>query len=803
MTSQLIYCHVPSKTPMVDLNGSEYRFPDFIAGETRSFALRFLKNGPTGGLLEYEPNVRSLVASISLIDARPESGRIAYQFGPGPSTAANTTAELPFNHDAQALAAALGALPAVIATYGAAVVEQVPGGFTIYFANATGAVPIQARKNRLWPLTMVRTRAYEVNDEWVQEIRLVQAPMEATSAWVRVLPPVPTIETIRDGVTDASGTYKTTEVQRLDMPPEFRGTYQLRRTDNLARTRLLNRDDSPEEEVKAALQEIYGDEGTIAVTLAGENYALIEFGGDLAGIDVPQLEVVIGDAPPGDPTFTLDLLRPAVYGALRSQATARAFFEIRARIAADDAGEEDEGVPVVLFRREIVLARDQNFDGLTTIVEPRWQRPPNAANYVPTTPDQVDVGISHWSGPVGDGVNASIVIDHDMDTVDIAGILIRANVAGGAVLPAADYSVEITDANSITITFDDVPAVDEYVVVIAGAVPVSQWEPHTHTKGQIVGLEEDLEELFGRVADLEAYIPSISGLATGAAKGTLSIEIPTTAEVLFYRGEEAAWSDKGLSVAKLPPRAPYLLPAVHDAAVDNVTAVPASATGNAGKVYKNNAAPDLLVASGGRIRSSVVKQNELFACDGRGFYKVQRDAATNSYYPAAFERELWMLFISDQMLRVGKTFELQFGVQILTALATSRAQWTLRIEKGTAPQDTSPAPVGLNLQDIVWDAAPMIEQRLIITPLATSHFIGVRIARGAAEITSDKMLYGTWEGNNAAAPAGANFALRATLTKFDTENSIPTATGHIAYRIIGSMNTDGATSTEAPKALIY
>ena len=803
--SELIYAHIPTKTPMSDASGSEYRFADFFAGETRDIALRFLKNSPAGGLLGYEPNVKAITASIGLIDARPESGGLAYQIGAGTSTASNTTAVLPFNHDAKALADAINAVAALVSAYGTATVVAVAGGFTIYWSSATGAIPIQARSNRLWPLAVVRSWAFQINGEWVHEVRLVQTPLEITSTWERVLPPAPTIVAVRDGTIDSSGTYKTTEVQRLNMPPEFRGTYQIRRSDTLARTKILNKDDSPEDVVKEAIQALYGDEGTINVNLAGENYALIEFAGDLAGEDVPLLEIVVGEAPPGDPTLQLDLRRPGVWAALRAIPEADCFFEIRAFIAEDDAEPQDNGKPVVLFRQAVKLIRDQNYDGAEAVIDPAWQRPPNPRDYTPTTPDQIATGIAWWTGVKGNGVATSIAVDHNLDTQDIASVTVLNNSTG---LARTDFTWTVTNANTVTLAFSAAPASDAIKVIIASAIPVSAWEPHTHTKGQVVGLEDDLEDLFSRVVTLEAAIPSISGLLTGTTKGTLEIVIPTRDEVLFFVPRDPAvkiFDDKGgLDLAKLPPRGPYMLPAVHDASVENATAVPASASGNAGKVYKNNDTPDLLVVPGGRVRpAATVKQNEFFACDGRAFYKVLRDGSTSSYYPEAFDRELFMLFINDLQLRVGKTFEVQFGVQLFTARATSRAQWVLRIERGTAPQDSSPGTPGLNLQNIVWETTPMVEHRLILTPLPTTHFFGVRVKRAAGEFTADKMAYGTWEGNDANAPASANFALRATLTKFDTENNITTATGFIASRLVGAMSTDGSTSTETPKALIY
>jgi hypothetical protein len=61
-----------------------------------------------------------------------------------------------------------------------------------------------------------------------------------------------------------------------------------------------------------------------------------------------------------------------------------------------------------------------------------------------------------------------------------------------------------------------------------------------------------------------------------------------------------------------------------------------------------------------------------------------------------------------------------------------------------------------------------------------------------------------WSGNNDAAPADANFAVRARLVKFDTEN-IADPRGWVGYQIIGSMETadDGTTETKPAMARIF
>lgn len=801
--SELIYIHRGKKTPYADAAaGEEYAFADFVAGETRDFALRFLRTSDAGAVYQEYPNIKSLAVSISLIDRRPASGTIAYQFGAGASTAANTTGELQYNHNARALQDAINAVPALVSAHGLATTYEVPGGYTIYFASAAGAIAIQARLNRLAPLTVVRARAYEINDEWVHEIRLVQAPLESTSDWERVLPGSPTIEAVQDGGYDNSGQFPTPEIQRLNMPPEFLGTYQLRRPDNLARTVLLDRSDDPATVVRDAIRAIYGAEGGGIRVELFENYALITFAGDLNGENIPLLEVIVGEAPPGDATLALNLLRPAVYMALRGEERLAASFEVRAFIAALDADPEDPGKPEVLFRREIRIVRDQNFDALSGLLDPKWHRPPNPVDYTPTTPDQIQSGIAWWTGVKGNGVATVIACDHDMDTQDVASVTVLDNTTGEAL---GGYSWAVTNANIVTLTFGAPPLTNSLKVIIAGAIPVSQWEPHTHTTAQVVGLDAQLVDLFTAIGDLQDLYEAVGiPAAPTSTLGRVTFLRPL-AEVLHYQGTVALFGDQGIDFAKLPRNAPLLLPAVHDADTEALPIPLPAPTGNAGKAYHNQTGGAVIVATGGGIRgASTVPANGFVGCDGVALFSARKDGTTNSYFPIAYERPLFILAVNDKMMPVNRTLEVLFGIQLQLANAPCTAQWKLIVEVGTIEGQTTPDPVGANLEQILWSTTPIIDQRLIVTDLLDSHFFGVRIKRTVTDILMDKIIYGVAAGANADAPESANFVLRARLGKFDTENSAARQRGWLFYQLVGSIVTDadGKQKTKPAQAVI-
>jgi hypothetical protein len=197
------------------------------------------------------------------------------------------------------------------------------------------------------------------------------------------------------------------------------------------------------------------------------------------------------------------------------------------------------------------------------------------------------------------------------------------------------------------------------------------------------------------------------------------------------------------------------------------------------------------------VKGGPLSAGGYFASDGRILFRVSQAANTISYFPAAFERLLWNLYINEQMFGAGKTLAVQFGVSTQLVKATSQAQWMLVIEKGEAPSETDdPSATETNLLNVVWDTAnPILKQRLILTPTATICYAGCNLYRSTlGAISCDRILYGGLENANAAAPGSANFALRCRLIEFDTENSIPTARGWVAYQLIKPASGDLAAS---------
>ena len=304
------------------------------------------------------------------------------------------------------------------------------------------------------------------------------------------------------------------------------------------------------------------------------------------------------------------------------------------------------------------------------------------------------------------GVSRGFTIDHNLGT-DALHLTLRENTSNGKRLTDTEYTVTFADTNSLTITFPDQadpPATDALVVTITSAGPISAFQAHTHTVAQILGLQAMIDSLSNRVAAIEAIVPNLGAVSSVASSGGFTIPITPISEVLFLStSSRSVFGDSGLDSTKLASRVPYMLPAVHTANVGVLSALPLPSPA-AGKIWKNNTGADLQIPGGGMIRGGSVPAGGCFASDGRILYRANRAGTTISYFPAAFERTLWNLYINEKMLGVGKMLKVEFGVSTQLVKATSQAQWMLVIEKGEAPSETAGDPE-TNLLNVVWDTA--------------------------------------------------------------------------------------------------
>ena len=739
-------------------------------GGALTIGLRF--QADIGGTTsEISADVRYLKAAIGNVDLRPGRETFCIKVGDAPQGETNTTAPLPWNSGAQEIAGAINAL-ATAGQYGQVTAKNVDGSTILKFGAGAADVALAVVNNRMEPASIGVVTAWQVAGEWFQELRLIQTPVAFTDSSERVLPPAPVVREVQAGGGD--GTYTWNEIQQMEMPPDFRGTYQFKWKN--VRTALLSRgqvSDGPDE-ITAALA-IYGDKITATNPRAG--VARFEFGGnDFKGNAQPLLEVIVVDSPEGDLTFTLALDKPPLAALLRTKAEVTLPLEIEIGIGDNS---QPTGIRKDKIRAEVTIQRGMIYDMLAAAAGIDWLRP-IPFDYVPFTRDQILVGQLFWAGPIGDGEATIITVDHNLDTDAIAGVLLRENFSDGRVLVlGTDYTVTNEGRNSLKITIlGAAPAVDGLGLVVTAAGMRAVFQAHTHTIEQIVGLPDVLENVSQRLEILEAYLPTTKPTANASSTTGLTITIPATAEVLFYNAPT-------LDLKALPVRAPFLLPAVHAAAaIDLPTPLPAPTLNG---VW--SAASRTLIPGTARITASYADAAGHVASDGRMLYPANQAAGTTSYYPAPFERTLFEFPINDAQLQVGRTLDVQFGIAAQLLHATCEAQWVAVIEWGIPTDQSAPANEGPNLETIAWSPTPLLAQRIYLTPLLMLHSFGCRIKRNADGLTADAMRYGGWQTAADAAPTSANFVLRARLIKFDTKNNVPNADGWLYYAIGSAIDS--------------
>jgi hypothetical protein len=876
-----------------------------VADDKHVVSLRTWNRTETG-ISEIFPNIRTARISVGKVMDPPDSGTFKIKAeDPDDVGVFYETAAISWSDDAVAFTTAVNAMLAQMASPFNITDASLPTPSCWVFRCGAGVEPFEflLADNALVPSTFVRIRSYiQGNDTWY-EVRLVRSPLAFTDLSSRVLPPPPSVEEIREGAPrDPGVTANTNEVQALTVPTDFQGTYYLKF--DYRTTRLLGIEDGIEE-IAAALNAMYTDGKTrFTVTNPEATKAYIEFIGPLAEAPQDEIEVLVNNFFPGPIVMDLQLKTAPMAYALRTVAELKVTLEVEVEVCPDGEDPLDPMVPgrnITLFQQEILVKREQIWEELATIPDIQWNEPPQPKDYIPFTPDQIITGDQHYLVTLGNGVNTVFVVVHNLGT-SAAHVTIRENVDGGRQLQAgADYQIEYTTVNSVTITFTDIPAAAEMALVISTAGPISAFQAHTHTIAQIIGLQDKLDEFELRLATIEDRMPFTTPGTPTNPGGTRELQLPEFFETFPGRFPKD-------TVFKLEPTLPSrvggLLPALHDPVVvgwsgsvlpaaalnqvwnfrrvvtysfdpnvadskhgtyvqfpndnntgtyqyvqfkstgvdpappagvntgDTLTLVVIGSNATATQIatavaalvtlgslslalvgatlqvhstnftqlpYTNGDQGSSFVDSGQYItingglgrksRTLKIGADSFFGYDGRFFYVVERERRTvttkDSYFPADFTKQLWLLAINEKMFRPGDTLEVTFkvGLQVLKAL--TQCQYLLEIQVGTVPQQTTPgSAVGVNLSDVVWDKDPMVSQRIILTSTKQEHDFGVSIRRSLTDtIAGDCLVYGVWEAALAnSLPASSNFVLRARLVQFDTENSVADPRGviHVA-----------------------
>ena len=758
-----VYANLTTRRLTTTLGGSAVSFPAFVQGDNVRIGLRFAES-LEGSPIEVQRIVTHIRASIGFVDARPTTGFFVLRVD------GQNTASIP--HDATA-----GAVQTALAAIGLddAVVGKQDGSWIISTGLqeiALSGYSVGGLLSELRPVSFVRVRSTQVAGQYRHEVRLVQAPLASTASFDLIVPPAPTVSEVQAG--GASATTLWPEIQALKIQPTFKGTYQLRR--GFKKTRELSVDDGPDE-IQDALSVLADDEGSFSVSNPATNIAHITFNGSMAGIDQELIEVAVFSAPPGDPTIILDLNTAEIAAALRGAAELKPELEIE--VAIQDENDPTKTYTLTPFRAPISLIRELNWEGLETAANIDWLRPPYGRTYVPFTSDQIITGSQHYVAPIGDGVNSDFTISHNLGTRDLH-VTVRQN--GGTRAIVEPLAVTLDGEDDLSLTFAEPPAVNGYVAIISTAGPVSAFQAHGHTIAQIEGLQLILDDLGGRVEDLEAFIPtSLPGVSGTEQTVIAAWELPELFEVFPTRQKIEAKDVPSIKPAELP-RVGGLLPAVYVDPLVFTTAnvLPTSPVTGVIYQYINTTSPLVIPGYLGR-RSTKLSAPGFFAWDGRGFYQVEQVIAGEKvFYPSDFSRELFRIHVNGKQLRIGKQLSLDFSFVAAVFNSNTLVHWGVAIDIGLP--SSNPANPS-NIADVTF-LPPSLDHSFMLTSIPSSHGFGLRMIRKLVEAVDtcvvDRVIYGATEATPTTMTT-ANFIVRGRLVRFDTDDRQTDPRGLVAF----------------------
>ncbi len=792
------------------LGGSDIQLPNLPFGTELTLGVR-LAEQIEGQSVEATRTVDSFRASVGRIDTRPESGSFNLEIGSEGTP--DTTADLAYNSTAQEVQDAINAISSSQMTaLGAATVELLDESYIVTFDNETLASYAQPTEitiydeNSLFPVSFLRSRASRFNNKWRHDLRLVQAPVASTSTLSTKLPDAPSVVEEIAGAEASVGGTVIPEVQILTVPRDFRAGYQLKR--NNIHTITLTRADGIAQ-IEEALAPLIDEGGTFRVEQGLDGQALISFEGEMAGINQDLIEVVVVGDDSGYLTFTLDFNTAELAALMRDAEDGEIELPFEIEMEIEDPDNSAIKYSRKVYSDTVTLIRTLNWDGLAEAANIDWLRPPIDEVYGGFDYSQVSNGQLHYSDTIGNGSATSFVVDHNLD-VNAHSVIVKQISTGNLLVLGTDFSATETSSNSITVTsLVGAVASNDWRVTVLGLELTSFFDPHTHTISDITGLQAILDDYGVRITALEGQSGGNPLRLNDADDKSVVAEwtLPKLFEVYPSRtAVEGVTTINEINTTELP-RARGLLPAIHDASVLNLSSILVggklpSASSYAQQVYVNNTGADFRVSGGLGHRSTILEPGDYVGSDGRLWYSVEQYGATSetSFYPSAFERELFTIHINENQLRLRKTFELSFAFEAAILNSNADAQWVLVLEKGAYEEESSPATTGLNLKQITWDTTPWVEQRIILTPTSTVHRFGARVARSLVDsvdtITPQSRVYGALQ-SGLTAPATPNFAVRARLTRFDSDDVEADPKGFVAVKGLDLQGSEDAASDTA------
>ena len=398
------------------LTGAAKVFQPILAGGIVSWRVQFVRPASDGSLQEYNPNLVTLRASIGEVDARPYGGVFRIKVGNEAPSNLNTTGPLMWDSDPLEVERELNLLASRPDNF---ICDKEGDSYVIGRQDGNPA-QLDVITSELIPASFADIGYASVSGRSLYRIKLKRAPLAFYDGVDAKLPNSPIITPIRDGYYNKAPMAPATwanEVQRLYVPPDFRGSYLIRKPDTLLKSSLLDRM-SGIADIQAALNKMGESEfGSVIVTNPEANVAYIEFKSSRGAIrdgwgaaNIPTLEVEVFSAPPPNYEINLNFSGPEIMRALGDRNSVELMFEAEGveRINASNTKTVKYWSVPITVRKPLI------WTGLALEPIRNWQQRITPKNYVPFNENQVLIGQQQAYTSVLNGSGGDYVIDHNL-----------------------------------------------------------------------------------------------------------------------------------------------------------------------------------------------------------------------------------------------------------------------------------------------------------------------------------------------------------------------------------------------------
>ena len=231
----------------------------------------------------------------------------------------------------------------------------------------------------------------------------------------------------------------------------------------------------------------------------------------------------------------------------------------------------------------------------------------------------------------------------------------------------------------------------------------------------------------------------------------------------------------------------WLLPAIHSASAQLVTAVPDVSVA-AGVVYRNNGTSALSLPAGGGRKTQIVPVGGYFGGDGRAIYALARKDSSTSYFPLEMERDLIRVIIRNEQFPENSSLTLSWQIDsaFYTDMVVAGGQYVMPVSISSLPDASVPAVTGLNVGAVGASVEIMAPRLVLSRNVKETRQFSItlnrqRVSQGGASLLrgeSQSMSYGVTT-IGPAVPDGT-LLLTVRLTQWDVDDSTSSATGQVS-----------------------